>query len=45
MVRYYIKEADVKETAAREKISEEEAGREERYRIFFDIMIETDFQI
>ncbi len=41
-VRYYIKEADVKETAAREKISEEEAGREERYRIFFDIMKENN---
>ena len=41
-VRYYIREADVKETAAREKISEEEAGREERYRIFFDIMKEND---
>ncbi len=42
VVRYYIKEADVKETAAREKISEEEAGREERYRIFFDIMKENN---
>ena len=41
-VRYYIKEADVKKTAAREKISEEEAGREERYRIFFDIMKENN---
>ena len=41
-VRYYIREADVKETAAREKISEEEAGREERYRIFFDIMKENN---
>ena len=42
VVRYYIKEADVKETAVREKISEEEAGREERYRIFFDIMKENN---
>ena len=41
-VRYHIREADVKETAVREKISEEEAGREERYRIFFDIMKENN---
>ena len=41
-VRYYIREADIKETAARKKISEEEAGREERYRIFFDIMKENN---
>ena len=40
-VKYYIRETDVKETAARKKISEEEAGREERYRIFFDIMKEN----
>ena len=41
-VRYYIKEADIRKTAAREKISEEEAGREERYKIFFDIMKENN---
>lgn len=41
-VRYHIREADVKETAVKEKISEEEAGREERYRIFFDIMKENN---
>ena len=41
-VRYYIREADIRKTAAREKISEEEAGREERYKIFFDIMKENN---
>jgi tRNA(Ile)-lysidine synthase len=42
-VKYHIAEADIKETAAKKKISEEEAGREERYRIFFSIIKENNF--
>lgn len=35
---YYIKDINVKEIADERKISEEEAGREERYNIFSDML-------
>lgn len=42
-IKYHINEADIKKTAATKKISEEEAGREERYRIFFEIAEKNNF--
>lgn len=38
---YYIKDIDIKEIASKRRISEEEAGREERYKVFSDILEEN----